>query len=114
MKNTAYKIESASNWSVAIESGVYSGSGIDVIDGFIHLSAKSQVLQTFAKYFAGKMDLLLIEVNLDLLGDTVKWEVSRGGELFPHIYGTLPMAAVIATHLIEYDSNGNAIFPQEF
>lgn len=114
MKNTAYKIESASNWLVAVENGVYTGSGIDINDGFIHLSAKEQVLQTFAKYFSGRKELLLIEVDLDQLGDSVKWEISRGGELFPHIYGELPMDAVIATHKIEYNTQGDAIFPKEF
>ncbi len=114
MRNTAFKIDSASNWTKSLEKGVYIPHGIDVIDGFIHLSAPHQVLQTFAKYFAGQTNLVLIEINLDSLGDQLKWEVSRGGDLFPHIYGTLKTDAVVAAHNIEYDAQGEAIFPQGF
>lgn len=111
MKNTAYKIESASIWGQSLESGVYKGSTVDLKDGFIHLSTRKQVLQTFAKYFADQRDLLLIEVDLNALGDTVKWEKSRGGDLFPHIYGVMPIAAVVEINEINYNIDNKAIFP---
>jgi uncharacterized protein (DUF952 family) len=73
---------------------VFHGAPVDLDDGYIHLSAADQLQGTLDKHFAGQSDLVIAEVDLAALGETVKWEVSRGGALFPHIYGPLPMAAV--------------------
>ena len=75
-------------------NGLYEGSEVDRRDGFIHLSAAHQVRATAQKHFSGKTDLLLVAVAEEALGPNLKWETSRGGDLFPHIYGALPLSAV--------------------
>jgi uncharacterized protein (DUF952 family) len=84
---TIYKIGSASLWRAAEKAGVFHGSEDDRRDGFIHFSTADQVEETAAKHFAGQADLLLIAVDSAKLGDALKWEPSRGGALFPHLYG---------------------------
>jgi beta-hydroxylase len=91
----AYKILTADQWAQFQADGVFHGAPVDLADGYIHLSAAEQVQGTLDKHFAGQSGLVIAEIDLALLGDTVKWEVSRGGALFPHIYGPLPMAAVL-------------------
>ena len=91
---TAFKILTAPQWAAWQESGVFTGAPVDIADGFIHLSAADQVAGTRAKHFAGQSGLVLAEIDLAALGDAVKWEVSRGGALFPHVYGNIPLAAV--------------------
>jgi uncharacterized protein (DUF952 family) len=91
---TAYKILTADQWAQFQADGVFMGAPIDLADGYIHLSAADQLAETLAKHFAGQSGLVIAEVDLATLGATVTWEVSRGGALFPHIYGPLPMAAV--------------------
>jgi beta-hydroxylase len=91
---TAYKILTAAQWAHFRRHGVFHGAPVDLDDGYIHLSAANQLQGTLDKHFAGQSDLVIAEVDLAALGETVKWEVSRGGALFPHIYGPLPMAAV--------------------
>lgn len=90
-----YKICDSATWREAERTGAFSGSGIDLNDGYIHMSNAAQVPGTLAKYFAGHTDLLLIAVDRDAIADTIKDEPSRGGVLFPHIYGVLPMHAVV-------------------
>jgi uncharacterized protein (DUF952 family) len=89
-----YKIMSRQEWETAQAQGIYEGSGVDRRDGFIHLSAAHQVRATAQKHFLGKTDLLLLSVREAALGQSLKWEVSRGNDLFPHIYGPLPISAV--------------------
>jgi uncharacterized protein (DUF952 family) len=91
---TAYKILTASQWAQFKADGLFHGAPVDLADGYIHLSAADQVQGTLDKHFAGLAGLVIATVDLDQLGDTVRWEESRGGALFPHIYGVLPMAAV--------------------
>ncbi len=91
---TAYKILTASQWAHFRRHGVFHGAPVDLDDGYIHLSAADQLQGTLDKHFAGQSDLVIAEVDLAALGESVKWEVSRGGALFPHIYGPLPMEAV--------------------
>lgn len=93
---TAFKIMSAQEWEGFEVARRFEGSAVDLEDGFIHLSAEDQVEATLARHFAGRADLVLVEVDLTRLGDAVRWEPSRGGALFPHFYGSLPLAAVIA------------------
>jgi uncharacterized protein (DUF952 family) len=84
-----YKIMSKQEWETAQAHGIYEGSEVDLKDGFIHLSAAHQVRATAQKHFANRTDLLLVSVLEKNLGKNLKWEVSRGGDLFPHIYGPL-------------------------
>lgn len=92
---TAYKIFTADQWAQFQADGVFHGAPVDLADGYIHLSAATELQGTLDKHFAGQSGLVIAEVDLAALGKTVRWEVSRGGALFPHIYGPLPMAAVI-------------------
>lgn len=91
---TAYKILTAGQWAHFRRHGVFHGAPVDLDDGYIHLSTADQLQGTLDKHFAGQSDLVIAEVDLAALGESVKWEVSRGGALFPHIYGPLPMEAV--------------------
>ncbi|MEM9357096.1 MAG: DUF952 domain-containing protein [Pseudomonadota bacterium] len=84
-----YKICTRQEWQAALELGSFQGAAVDLADGFIHFSAAHQVQQTAAKHFRGQTDLLLVAVSADDLGDALKWERSRGGDLFPHLYGAL-------------------------
>jgi uncharacterized protein (DUF952 family) len=94
---TAYKILTAAQWAQFQADGVFHGAPVDLDDGYIHLSAADQLQGTLHKHFAGQSGLVIAEVDLAALGDAVKWEVSRGGALFPHVYGPLPMAALLGT-----------------
>ncbi len=94
--STLYKIMSRQQWENAQSYGFYEGSEVDIKDGFIHLSAAHQARGTARKHFAGQSDLVLVSVQSQSLAESLKWEVSRGGALFPHIYGVLPLAAIIA------------------
>jgi uncharacterized protein (DUF952 family) len=75
---------------------VFMGAPVDLADGYIHLSAADQLADTLDKHFAGQKNLVIAKVDLAVLGTTLKWEVSRGGALFPHIYGPLRMSAVLS------------------
>ena len=94
---TAYKVLTASEWSQFQTEGVFAGAPIDLADGYIHMSTTEQLDETVAKHFAGQSGLVIATIDLTQLGDALKWEVSRGGALFPHYYGALPMAAVVKT-----------------
>ncbi len=97
--DTAYKILTAEQWAQFQAGGIFHGAPIDLSDGYIHLSTAEQLSETLTKHFAGQTGLVIAEVDLTVLGATVTWEASRGGALFPHIYGPLPMAAVRASML---------------
>ena len=106
----AYKLVPRDEWDSAIAIGPYGGSEVDRVDGYIHLSAADTLAETARKYFAGQTDLLLLAVDLDSLGSTVVGEPSRGGNLFPHIYGTLPVSAVRTARALIVDDDGAMIF----
>jgi len=89
MRNVIYKVCPSAEWLAAQKSGIYTGSADDKRDGFIHFSSADQLATTLAKHFAGQKDLVLISVDAMALGDGLKWEASRGGDLFPHLYGPL-------------------------
>lgn len=93
---TVYKICRRDEWARAEAEGVYRGNADDARDGFIHLSAVDQVAGTLARHFDGQNDLLLVAVDTRALGEALKWEPSRGGDVFPHLYGPLPLSAVHA------------------
>lgn len=90
-----YKIVDRYSWRQATAAGRYEGSADDHRDGFIHFSARHQLEGTAAKHFAGQTDLLLVAIDPAALGDELKWEPSRGGDLFPHLYGPLTIDAVV-------------------
>lgn len=93
----AFKILTADQWAAFRRDGHFAGAPVDLADGYIHLSAEDQVAATLEKHFAGQSGLVLATVDLDAVAAPVKWEVSRGGALFPHIYGVLDMTAVTGT-----------------
>jgi uncharacterized protein (DUF952 family) len=107
-----YKICDRTGWEEAERSGVFGGAPVDVRDGFIHFSTAAQVHETAALHFAGGTDLMLIAVDAALLGDALKWEVSRGGALFPHLYGTLPSVAVLWAKPLALGGDGRHVFPE--
>jgi uncharacterized protein (DUF952 family) len=108
---TIYKILSAEMWEKAKQNGVFRGSPIDLSDGFIHFSAADQASETAAKHFAGQSGLVLLYVDTAKLGDALKWEPSRGGALFPHLYGNLGFSAVIRVEPLPVGSDGAHKFP---
>lgn len=91
-RDTIYKICDRDEWDAALQTGSYRGSADDIRDGFIHFSHAHQVAGTLAKYFVGRTDLVLIAVAAGALGASLRHEASRGGDLFPHLYGELPTA----------------------
>ena len=94
MHKTIYKICPNALWREAEAKGVFTGAPIDVADGFIHFSAANQAIETARRHFAGHIDLLLIAIDAEQLGAALKYEVSRGGDLFPHLYKPLELSAV--------------------
>lgn len=90
-----YKILSRSHWEQALTAGEFAGADIDIRDGYIHLSTAEQAPETARLHFRGKADLLVIELESETLGAALRWEPSRGGQLFPHYYGVLPVSAVL-------------------
>lgn len=106
-----YKIMSRSEWAAAEKAGVFVGSPVDMEDGYIHFSTAEQVAETAAKHFAGQEDLVLVIVSEDKLGDSVRWEASRGGQLFPHLYGELMVGVVDEVKEFPLGPDGVHIFP---
>lgn len=92
----AYKVLTGAQMAQLLEQGSFAGAPVDLADGYIHLSTAEQLGETVRKHFAGQADLWIAAVDLAALGDAVKWEPSRGGALFPHVYADLPLTAVIA------------------
>lgn len=84
-----YKILARPEWDAALAAGRYDGSAVDRADGFIHFSTAAQAQETARRHFAGQTDLIVLELEADEFGDSLKWEPSRGGDLFPHLYGPL-------------------------
>jgi len=108
---TIYKICETAEWAQAERNGEFRGSAVDLADGYIHFSTAAQVAGTAAKHFAGMPDLVLVAVGAEELGDALKWETSRGGALFPHLYGPLPLAAVRRVRALRLDDDGRHVLP---
>jgi uncharacterized protein (DUF952 family) len=106
-----YKISPEPLWQEARRLGRFVGAPVDKCDGFIHFSTAGQVAETAARHFAGAADLLLIAVDACCLGDALKWEPSRGGALFPHLYGALPLTAVLWVEPLRLAPDGRHVFP---
>lgn len=107
-----YKIAPRDLWAQAEQAGIFSGAPIDIADGYIHFSTATQVRETAAKHFSGQQNLLLISVNASELGAALRFEVSRGGALFPHLYGKLPLTAVSKVEPLPLGDDGLHIFPE--
>jgi len=108
---TIYKICETAQWAQAGRNGAFRGSAVDLADGYIHFSTAAQVADTAAKHFAGMPDLVLVAVDAEDLGDVLKWETSRGGALFPHLYGSLPLTAVRWVQALLLDDDGRHVLP---
>ena len=108
---TIYKICPEALWREAEAAGTFQGAAIDLTDGYIHFSTADQARETAAKHFAGQRDLLLIAVDAAALGDALKYEPSRGGALFPHLYAELDLAAVRWVKPLPLGAGGGHVFP---
>jgi uncharacterized protein (DUF952 family) len=108
---TIYKICPEALWRAALSQGVFRGAPVDLADGFIHFSSAAQVAETAARHFAGQNGLLLLTVDTASLGEALKWEPSRGGALFPHLYGDLDLAAVTKVEALPLLPDGSHEFP---
>jgi len=112
MTQLIYKIAPRVLWQAAEAKGVFDGAPIDHADGYIHFSTAAQAMETAAKHFAGQNDLLLVAVETDRLGDALRYEVSRGGDLFPHLYSSLPLDTVLWVKPLPLGSDGKHQFPE--
>lgn len=107
-----YKICDQALWDAAKAAGVFTGATVDLMDGFIHFSTASQVRETAAKHFSNRTDLLIFAVESDACGDAMKWEPSRGGALFPHLYNELSMDKVLWVKPLPLGKDGTHSFPE--
>ena len=108
-----YKILTGEQWRELDAKGETPGAPIDIQDGYVHFSTAEQAAETAAKHFAGQEGLILAALEADALGDALKWEPSRGGALFPHLYGPLRRADVIWAKPLPLDESGAHVFPAE-
>ena len=111
MSALIYKIVPDALWREAEKAGRFAGAPVDLADGFIHFSSAAQVRETAAKHFARQSDLLLVAVDPRCLGSALRWEVSRGGALFPHLYAPLEVADALWIKPLPLGSDGHA-FPE--
>lgn len=107
-----YKICPRALWQRAEADGIFHGAPVDIADGYIHFSRADQVHETAARHFAGLTDLVLVAVEAAVLGESLKWEPARGGDLFPHLYGPLPLAAVQWVKPLPLGSDGRHRLPE--
>jgi uncharacterized protein (DUF952 family) len=105
-----YKILPETIWREAEARGIFAGAGVDLADGFIHFSTRAQVEETAARYFAGVSGLLLVAVGAERLGAALRWEPSRGGDLFPHLYGPLALDLVARVDPLPLRDDGSHDF----
>lgn len=110
----AYKILTKDQYDQLKTDGAFKGAPVDLADGYIHMSTRDQAAETAAKHFAGQDNLVMVMVDLAPLGEAVKWEESRGGALFPHLYGDLPLSAVAGKVVLRLDERGKHLFPAGF
>jgi uncharacterized protein (DUF952 family) len=107
-----YKICPRALWQEARQGGAFAGAPVDRQDGYIHFSTAAQVAETAAKHFAGAADLILIAVDAGCLGAALRFEPSRGGDHFPHLYGALPLSAVLWAVPLPLGPDGRHVFPE--
>ena len=113
MSECIYKLFRQKEWQAVENVKEFLGSADDLRDGFIHFSAASQVRTTFDRYFATEHNPILAAIDTSVLGDALKWEVTRGGQKFPHLYSVLKLGDVHAIFEIRRDADGRAVFPPE-
>ena len=101
-----YKLLDRADWEAAKTAGRFTGAGVDLQDGYIHLSTAAQCAETARRYYVGRTDLTILEVESEGLGEALKWEPSRGGDLFPHLYRPLESAEVISARGVPLDGAG--------
>ncbi|MEM1313518.1 MAG: DUF952 domain-containing protein [Pseudomonadota bacterium] len=109
-----FKILRSDEWLAFEGAERFEGAPVDLADGYIHFSTAEQAAETAAKHFAGAEGLMLLSVDADALGDALKWEPSRGGALFPHLYAPLPRSAVLRAEPLPLGPDGAHVFPDEF
>jgi uncharacterized protein (DUF952 family) len=109
---TIYKIVTQDQWREAEKAGIFRGAPVDLADGFIHFSTAGQLAETAAKHFAGRDGLLLVAVDEATLGEALRYEVSRGGALFPHLYGELPLSAALWVKPMPLGADGGHRLPE--
>jgi uncharacterized protein (DUF952 family) len=108
-----FKIVDAAVWADAVGRGHFDGAAIDLADGYIHLSDATQVEETAQKHFAGQANLLLVAFDADVFGAALKWEVSRGDRLFPHLYARLDPSLALWTKPLPWTGTAHA-FPERW
>ncbi len=106
MSGVAYKLVDRAEWNEALVAGAYAGSAVDRADGYIHMSTAAQLAETARRHYAGRTELVLVEVELAPLGEALKWEASRGGDLFPHLFAPLPATADAPQRGLSVDAEG--------
>jgi uncharacterized protein (DUF952 family) len=111
MSDIIYKICPAAMWREAEASGTFAGAPVDLADGYIHFSTAEQAVETAAKHFSGQGDLLLVAVDAAALGEALRWEVSRGGALFPHLYAPLDPRSALWARPLPLGADGRHVFP---
>ncbi len=112
MSEIIYKIVPEDLWQAAKSVGFFEGSPVDRSDGFIHFSTGAQVRETAARHFAGQHGLILVAVAADRLGPALRFEPSRGGALFPHLYAAMPLSAVVWEKPMPLDGSGLHVIPE--
>jgi uncharacterized protein (DUF952 family) len=105
-----FKIAAAEEWRAAEAAGVFRGAAVDLHDGYIHFSTAEQAPETAARWFAGRDNLVLAAVEAEALGAALRWEPSRGGALFPHLYGELPLSALAWVRALPLGPDGRHVF----
>ncbi len=106
-----FKICTREQWRQAEATGVFQGAAVDALDGFIHFSSAAQVTETARRHFADQDDLVLLGIDAEDLGEALRWEPSRGGDLFPHLYAPLPLTAVRSVEPLTLGEAGAHVFP---
>lgn len=112
MPQLIYKICDGDVWARAEASGLFGGAPVDLADGYIHFSTAGQVAETAARHFAGQTGLVLAAIDADALGEALKWEPSRGGALFPHLYRALRMEDVLWHRALPLEGDAH-VFPED-
>ena len=106
MTDVAYKLVDRAEWTAALAAGAYAGSAVDLADGYIHMSTATQLAETARRHYRGRGDLVLVEIALAPLGQALKWEASRGGDLFPHLFAPLPATGDAPQRELSVDADG--------
>lgn len=110
MTDAIYKLVDQGEWSAARASGAYEGSDVDRADGYIHMSTAAQLAETARRHYADREGLVLVAIDPTALGDALRWEPSRGGDLFPHLYEALPQSAARSERRLSVAADGTMIF----